>query len=204
VTGPAWVADTLAVCMLAVGGYCASRIVLSRLRDRRTDARIDLLHAAMGFAMVGMLAPRLAVLSPGLWQVVFAVGGVGLLASTMLGRARAVGATVGHDVPHAVMAAAMVYMLSATASRSGATGPSGTSMETGSARTAPTVALLLVVFMVGYCVVLADRLSPPQIPMVDRGARTYGQPGDVLAPRSSLSCIIAMALTMAYMLVLMI
>jgi hypothetical protein len=204
VTGLPWLADVLAVGMLLVGGYCASRVVLCRLWHRRTDRRIDLLHAAMGAAMVGMLAPRFAVLAPRAWEAIFIAAAVGLFTTAALGGPVAEARTrVGNNVPHVVMSGAMVYMLAATTSRGDASESLVHGMGSASKGSTPTLALLLLVFMVGYGVLLADRLSAPRT-APGPGTRTFGEPEAILAPRSSISCVIAMALTMAYMLVLMV
>ena len=88
-TAPGWLADGLAIAMLTVAVYCASRLVVARLIHRRTHYSVDAVHTAMGVAMAGMLTG-----SPGqhdAWAMVFVVaaGWFGLRAFGGLRTARA-------------------------------------------------------------------------------------------------------------------
>jgi hypothetical protein len=137
----------------------------------------------------------------------------------------------GHHVPHLVMCGAMVYMLlAARAVTAGARiGPA--MGGTAAAGRFPVLALVLAVFMVGYVMWQADRLpalaraatgrpgSP--VPVTTAAASTTaaaalasqpaatvpGRPASraprVLSPRLAACCQIAMAVTMGYMLILM-
>lgn len=71
--GPSWLADTFAATMLVVAGYCASRLVISRLWRRQTELDGDGIHVVMGVAMAGMLVARLNPLPAPVWEAGFAV-----------------------------------------------------------------------------------------------------------------------------------
>jgi hypothetical protein len=57
--GPSWLAGTFAAIMILTAAYSAGRVAVSRRRGRATELDADGLHAVMGTAMAGMLAPRL-------------------------------------------------------------------------------------------------------------------------------------------------
>ncbi|MGH3122231.1 MAG: DUF5134 domain-containing protein [Streptosporangiaceae bacterium] len=133
-----------------------------------------------------------------------------------------------HHVPHLVMCGAMVYMLLAAGA---ATSAAGTGMTIGGPATAgrfPLLALVLAVFMVGYVMWQADRLpalSRASIPRTTpagtpalapapvaagggQATQAYEAAPDppsrqVLSPHLAACCQIAMAVTMGYMLILM-
>lgn len=237
--GPSWLADILAVIMLAVAGYCVIRLLLGPVLHRRTDSDIDLVHVAMGVTMAGMLVPRLNPWAGHLWdttwEVIFGVAVVYFLARGIpnaLGRT-----TTTHYLPHAVHSGAMIYMFVALPAMAASTAMSG--MRTNdmggpltTTTTAPTLALILGLFMVGYTVLLINHITPsahdhkhhqpallvtasvspkpaPVIgtnPNPDRppaAEQTSSTPPPLLAPQAATLYKIAMSLTMAYMLVTM-
>jgi hypothetical protein len=133
-----------------------------------------------------------------------------------------------HHVPHLVMCGAMVYMLLAAGAVTSATHP-GMAMG-GPAATGrfPLLALVLAVFMVGYVMWQADRLpalaqasslrtvpaGTPALAVLPVGGGQATQAHEaapdptsrqrvVLSPRLAACCQIAMAVTMGYMLILM-
>lgn len=197
---PAWLADGLAVAMLTVSGYCASRLIVARLTHRTTNYSVDAVHTAMGVAMAGMLTARLA--STTTWVVIFAAaaGWFGLRAAGGLIGVGAGPVGVGSHVRHVVTSGAMVLMLVAAPSAAAASTPTSTTMTQMGASGAvrfSTLALLLGIFMIGYTVMVVDRLSrPPTTSDGDHSSATA-----ILAPRTVACCQVAMNLTMGYMLV---
>jgi hypothetical protein len=137
----------------------------------------------------------------------------------------------GHHVPHLVMCGAMVYMLLAARAVTAGAGIGPAMGGTAAAGRFPVLALILAVFMVGYVMWQADRLPAlaraaagrpgPPVPgtavalSAAAGAGPAAQPAvtapdlpagpapRVLSPRLAACCQIAMAVTMGYMLILM-
>ena len=168
---PAWLADTLAAAMIATAAYCAGRIVFARLRRRRTERDVDAVHVAMGLAMAGMFVPRLDVLPGGAWgkggwTAVFCAAAAWFAARAWLAARAGARRQAAHHVPHLVACAAMVYMVLApigAAMGAGASGAGMVGMGAGTGASAgairfPTLALALIVFLIGYAVVVADRI----------------------------------------------
>jgi Domain of unknown function (DUF5134) len=134
-----------------------------------------------------------------------------------------------HHLPHLVMCGAMVYML--VAAQAGKPGAGMTMGGAGAAGRFPLLALVLALFMVGYVMWQADRLPAlaraaterPDFPVpvttfalsAAADARPASQPAAttpdrpaspaprVLSHRLAACCQIAMAVTMGYMLILM-
>ena len=167
--GPDWLTALLAVVMLLVAIYCATRLVLGSILHRRVEHDIDLLHVGMGVTMAGMLIPRLNPLAgPGwetTWEIIFAVATAYFLtrAATRVVRPNIAN---GHYLPHAVHSGAMIYMFVAQSAMNSTSTRAGMNMnEMGSASAttspAPTLALALELFMVGYSVLLINHTGPP-------------------------------------------
>lgn len=181
-TAPAWLTAAFVAMMLAVAGFCAGRLVVARRTRRPVEIDSDVVHVVMGVAMAGMLATRLRFGSAPAWAVVFA-GGVAWFGWQTL---RSAGARQAwrcpQPVPHLMECGAMVYMVLAVPRPGHAMAGSGLSF----------VALLLAAFMAGYVMWLGDRFTA-----------TSSACARVLAPRCGMACKMAMGVTMAYMLVLM-
>jgi hypothetical protein len=182
--------------MALVAAYCASRILVARIRHRATDYSTDAVHTAMGVAMAGMLTSRL--ISTTAWVAVF-VAAAGWFATravrAYLGRSSTSPRLASH-LRHIVTSGAMVYMLlanPATATAATVSQPQRMGQLETAARF-PTLGLLLVAFLVGYTIVVTDRLSRASATAVP------SEPGPVFAPRSVACCQIAMSITMGYML----
>jgi hypothetical protein len=166
VAGPSWLAGALAAVMIAIAVYCAARLAASRLWHRATAVDADGLHLVMGVAMAGMLVPRLGSLPGTIWEGVFGVGAVWFAGQAVWARR---GNPVGrwqchYPVPHLVECGAMLYML--LAARGPRPGGSMTGMpmpgmtaSPGAAGSFPALALVLALFMLGYIVWTADRLT---------------------------------------------
>ena len=147
-TNPTWLNDAFAAVMLAVAAYSAGRLVLARMRPRRTHRDVDTAHILMGTAMAGMLVSDLNPISSGPWEVAFSV-----LAAWFIWRCyqfvRDPATGVGHDqnvhrlsrrLIHLVMSLAMLYMYLAAVP---AAADSGGSMAMGAATGATTNFVLL-------------------------------------------------------------
>jgi hypothetical protein len=163
-TGPSWLAKTLAAVMIVTAAYCFSRLVVAWRSKRRTDYDVDGVHILMGVAMAGMLVPRLNPVWDSAWKVIFAmaVGWFGWQTVRGYRNEPAVGRRwVAHHLQHVLACGAMLYMLFAAAPTK--TGSSGSGMSMGgpggSATTFPTLALLLALALVGYVIWTADRFT---------------------------------------------
>ena len=210
-SGPAWLAAGFAVLMIMIAACRACRPAISRLRGKRTEPGTDRLHVLMGIAMAGMLWPRLALVPGLVWSGVFAAGAAWFAWQATPAARRATRFRCAHPVPHAIECAAMVYMLvpvgSWPASRAGQMPMPG--MSPGAAAGNPALTLILVLFMLGYALWAADRLTSrawaPQAASAASSAGTltaaYHPPA--LAPRLAGCYTIAMASTMGYMLLTM-
>ena len=213
--GPTWLAWIFGVVMLAAASYAAARMVLAWSTHRATDYEVDGHHVLMGVAMAGMLIPGLGIVSTGapatVWIIVWALVTVWFATSvtrTATDKSSASGLS-GHHVPHLVMSASMVYMLAVMDAPTGTTGMADMSEMQGMSTTGlvpwPTLDALLLVFMAGYAVLALDRLPRAAV----SGHRTHaGQQAPipthpVLEPRFSSMLNIVMAITMGYMLTMM-
>ena len=248
-TGPSWLSDVFAAAVIVIAVYAASRLVVSRLWQRQTELDADTVHVLMGVAMAGMFVPRLSSLRAGGWEVIFGAAAAWFAWQAIRGqRGTASGVPrwrCPHPVPHLVESAAMLYVFLA-APAAGADGllrgtVSGMGGSSAVSARIPAVALALALFMVGYVVWTADRLTSltpaaadgsaryeadragtataacgamaaasPRAPAGARGTfgeagARHGQPAGrpVLAPRFAACYKIAVGITMAYMLILM-
>jgi uncharacterized protein DUF5134 len=232
-SGPSWLAWSFAAVMILTAAYSASRLAFSRLRGRATEFDADALHAVMGTAMAGMLAPRLNVLPDGVWMAVFGIGAAWFGWHTVRARgARTSGSPVGRfPVPHLIECVAMLYMLLPWHGSRPAAGGAGMAMAGMAASAAPAgsfpaLAVVLALFMLGYIVWTTDRLAAlararttPALARTAMPARdadgAAGTPagagtrhgsqadGAVLAPTLAACGKLAMSITMGYMLILM-
>jgi hypothetical protein len=190
-TGPSWLAKTLAAVMIATAVYCFSRLVAARRDNRPTDYDVDGVHILMGVAMAGMLVPRLNPFWDGGWEVIFAsaLGWFGWQTIRGYRNHLAVGRRwVAHHLQHVLACGAMLYMFLAVApARVGGPARSGSGMAmggpTGSATTFPTLALVLTLALVGYVIWSADRFtSLPAVAALRAMAAPAGTAAAALAP----------------------
>ena len=213
-TAPAWLSGVFAALMLAVAGFCAGRLVVARQTGRPTELDSDITHVLMGVAMAGMLASAVRIGTPAMWIVLF--GG----ATTWFGwqalRARRDTSPsawrCSQSIPHLLKCIAMLYMIQAArAARPSIGASAGMAMGTGAARLS-IVPLVLAGFMIGYVVLLADRLTRVTLATntntststnTSTNTNTTVTCAPILAPRCATMCKMAMGVTMAYMLVLM-
>jgi hypothetical protein len=225
---PAWLTGIFAALMLTVAAYCAGRLAVAHHWRRPTELDTDAGHVLMGVAMAGMLVARLRILPAAAWMAVFAAGAAWFTWQLVTSRRpasprRAVAASwrCPHPAPHLVGCAAMLYMLGAPAPLAARAAAAGMAVVTPSRFS--FLPLLMALFMVGYVVRVADRLPHPpnsvalpakapalpatltpaaaSVPSDSTASTDHVRPH--LAPRCAALCKIAMGLTMAYMLVLM-
>lgn len=215
-SGP--MADLLAVAMVGVALFHASRLALAVLWRRPTEADVDIVHMVMGISMAGMLTGWLTGAWNDAWMATFAVStfwfGLGSVRElTDAGPARAVAA---HHLPHFVASAVMLYMLVAMRWMSMPASPNMGSM--GHVSGSVLLPAILAVFVVGNAAVTAWRallLAPPRVTVPE--AVPSGGPASggisvrsgfplergvgLLAPRGTPACLVVMSAAMAYMLV---
>jgi hypothetical protein len=219
---PAWLTGSFAALMLTVATYCAGRLAVTRRWQRPTELDTDAGHVLMGLAMAGLLVARLRIMPAATWEAVFASGTAWFAWQLVESRRRTAAPSWQclHPAPHLVECAAMLYMFFAAT-------PLTARAAAGMAGPAPSrfsvLALLMALFMVAYVVRVADRLplrspalapapaisapaplavpAPADAPALVGHLATPARP--FLAPRCAALCKIAMGLTMAYMLVLM-
>jgi Domain of unknown function (DUF5134) len=221
VTGPPWIAAPLAAVMLLIAVGSATRLVMWRLRGRAAEPEADALHLMMGVSMAGMLEPVISPVPAVAWLVLFGAAAAWFAWRAIRVRSqkrRGPGSAIwrcAHPAPHAVESAAMLYMLVPADARGGM-------VMGGMARGAPTVnpavVFVLALFMLGYILWTADRMTrQARASTAPSGCRPPGsaesagcdleagvhRPGAVLAPRAVACSKIAMSLAMGYMLLSM-
>jgi len=233
VGAPAWLTGSFAALILTVATYCAGRLAVSRLRGKDTEVATDGLHVMMGVAMAGMFEPRLTPIPGGPWRAVFAVAAAWFAwQAVRAGRRPSTRCAhpAAHAVECAAMVYMILPVGSWPSGRGlGMTMP-GMSPDTTTGN--PALTLVLALFMLGYVLWAIDRLAvlsrtpaaatphlagPPLAALT--GPATAGilgpsgpgptadprRPpgGTALAPRLAACYKIAMAITMGYMLILM-
>lgn len=201
--GPTWLAAIFGVIMIAAAVYALVRIVVARRTRRPTDYDVDVHHVLMGVSMGGMLVPGLRIVEPGAstttWTIVWILVTL-WFAVTVVRDSQEPGPRrrfAGHHVPHLVMSAAMIYMLAAPLGMTQASGAKGMSGMGGSGGLVPwpTLDALFLVFMAGYAVVVLDRFPTLVDGLASRSI--------LLAPRGARVEDVVMAVTMGYMLTMM-
>jgi Domain of unknown function (DUF5134) len=187
--GPAWLTGVFAAMMLTVAAYCSGRLIAARRWRRPTEVDADGGHVLMGVAMAGMLVAHLRVMPAGVWEAAFAAGAAWFGAQTL--RARR-GAPISpwrcpQPAPHLVECAAMIYMFlllpASLAGRGTSTGMSGMTTSASESRFS-FLALLMALFMFGYVVRVADRLTARAPALALPGARPIqaATPGPAAGP----------------------
>jgi hypothetical protein len=222
------VTPSLADCGLLVAASVAAlssgRIIAGLARRRPVTWDTELLHLAMGAAMLGMLDGRIALLPSLLWLASFAAGGVWFVCKTALLALRQVSLqVVGSGLVHVGGCSAMIFMCVAAPTTGSTSMPAmadlicGARMlgmrtsETAVSIPAPLIATLAVTLgavLVAGAICLGRTLS-----LASATARD-GATADVIAPTSAPVGLpqrtlarlgawvqIAMCLTMAAMLV---
>jgi hypothetical protein len=221
---PVGFAYGFAVLMVSVSVYCIGRLALASRLKRRNHIDVNVAHVLMGAAMVGMLVPRWNVVPNGLWELVFGVIALHFLAQTIRIVAehglRGIDEDrlhhISHYMIHMVMACAMLYMYWLGMPNSGS-GSSSMVMSGSHARAGdPILTLFLVAVLLASAIWQLDSISVKssyRVTLSTVGAAVGtgdlmepagGDERPWLAPRLEVGCHIAMCLTMAYMLVLMV
>jgi Domain of unknown function (DUF5134) len=213
VSAPAWLAGSFAVLMVVIAVCCAARLVICWLRGRNTELDADALHVLMGLAMAGMLEPRLTPVPVIAWRAVFATAAAWFAWQAARRGRRAGGGRCAHPAAHAVECAAMVYMLLPVGSWPSGRGPAMAmpGMSQGATAGNPALTLVLALFMLGYVLWAVDRLASPSrntaaaTAYAEPATTAFAQPAGspALAPRLAAGYKIAMAITMGYMLIMM-
>jgi hypothetical protein len=225
---PAWILDIFAAIMLVVAAVSAARLVAARpWQPGAIITDTDISHLLMGIAMAGMLASSLTTLPNGAWAAVFGVltawFGYRVVRDYRASGARAL--AVGHCAPHLVHSAAMLYMfLAITGSVAGGGAGMGdmSGMAGMSTLSYPTLAFLFALILIGYTIWDLDLLSslrrglavavagPATAALVGAPAGTVGTETGATtmsvlnSAGTVVGCRIAMGVTMALILFLMI
>jgi Domain of unknown function (DUF5134) len=224
---PIGLAYSLAVVMVGVSVYCIFRLALASRLGRRNHYDVNLSHVLMGAGMVGMLVPRWNFVPVGLGEVVFGVMALYFLALSIRFMTSGRGITtndhahhVSHYPIHMVMACAMLYMywlgMPITSPSSG-----GMSMSSAASGGDPALTLFLIAVLVASAIWQLDSIERfahrslavgAAVGAASDGSST-GSSGlsaarsddrPWLAPRLEIACHIAMCVSMAYLLVLMV
>jgi hypothetical protein len=197
-------------------------------------ADVDVAHLLMGIAMAGTLTSSLRTLPDGAWAVIFGAltAWFGVQVARDAGQEGFRALSGARCAPHLIHSAAMLYMFTAVAAPAAAVAARGSGVAgmggSGMQRLGlPVLAFVFALLLIGYCVWDLDRLSGPGVtghysvaaPRVWPGRPALaGAPvaasaatslagvaaSPVLAGWVTTSCRIAMGVTMAFMLVIMI
>ncbi|HTX63366.1 MAG TPA: DUF5134 domain-containing protein [Acidimicrobiales bacterium] len=214
----------LAVAMIGVASFHASRLALALARRGSTEVDVDVVHLVMGVSMAGMLTGWLTGAWNDAWILVF-TGSTVWFSRGILGHladAKDAGRAVTHHLPHLVVSAVMLFMLLAMRWTS-MTGSEMRSMagvrDVGGSLVLPAV---LAVLVVGNASIVAWRAFVPSLagaaapdmvpspapapagvalPAGVRSRRTTSRTGAMLAPRGAPACLLVMSVAMAYMVV---
>jgi hypothetical protein len=214
--GPTWLAAIVGVVMIIAAIAALIRIVVAWRTRKATDFEVDIHNVLMGVSMAGMFIPSLLLVTVGpsttAWLIVWILITVWFGVSVIRGASRRAAGHrfTGHHLPHLVMSGAMIYTLAAMAGSGGAAdaahaahaGMSDMS-SAGGPIPLPTLDYAFAIFMVGYAVLVIDRL--PRIATTGTGELyTFGRPtATPLAPRIAAGTNIVMAVAMGYMLTMM-
>jgi hypothetical protein len=216
--GPPWLAAIFGALVFVGAMVALVRVIVAWRTRGATDREIDIHNVLMGVSMAGMLIPSLRIVTVGpsttSWLIVWILTTIWFAVSVIrnTGPNDARQQLARHHVAHLVMSGAMVYMLAVMGSATA--GPmSGHDMSgMGSGGLAfPTLDYAFVIFMVGYAVLVIDRL--PQVAVVSSGnagtvedSRSASSRVPVtapVAPRLAEVTNIVMAVAMGYMLTMM-
>jgi len=227
---PTWILGIFAAMMILVAEVSAGQLVLARAWTRRGGAGVGIavFRLLTGIAMAGILVPGLSILPNAVWEAAFAVV-TAWFAWCLWRENRGRGAAVAHGpyAPHLVQSAAMLYIFAALTgpSAAGSSGTGGMSgMEWGSsgglpALHAPTLALIFALLLIaltihdlnrqadadGYLPVAGRRPGPAGTALAAAaGPAAYTAERLVLSPAVVKGCQVAISVTMAFVLIIMI
>ena len=229
---PAWTLGIFAAMMVLVAEVSAGQLMIARAWTRRggADAGIAVFRLLTGIAMAGILVPGLSILPNAVWEAAFAVV-TAWFAWCLWRENRGRGAAAvahGPYAPHLVQSAAMLYMFAALAgpSAAGSSGTGGMSgMEWGSSGGLPTLhaptlalifALLLIALTIhdlnrqadadGYFQVAGRPPGPAGTALAAAAAGPAASTAErlLLSPAVVKGCQVAISVTMAFVLIIMI
>ena len=222
---PTWLVYGFAAVAAWVSGFCIVRLALAKHLGRQTHYDVNLSHVLMGVAMIGMLVPRWNTIPSGLWEIVFAVVALYFLALSVrfvvVHGIRGIDDDhvhhISHYLIHAVLACGMLYMYWLGMP---ITTMSGTSMSmSGPPHGAgdPGLTLFLISILVASAIWQLESIGEfarhPRVAVGAGAGEMAGALGEAtegdddrlwLAPRLEIGDHIAMCITMAYMLVLVV
>lgn len=200
---PARILDAFAALMLMIAAVSAARLAAERpWRRGMASVGMDVAHLLMAIAMAGKLAAVLATFPDTGWEAVFGLATAWFAWQVWLdARAHGFPAVAGgHCAAHLVHSGAMLYMLLAVPPPAGGPGMRGTAAMT---PRYPSLAFAFALILAGYSIRdLGQHSGTPCGPGWRTGsssARTL-----LLSPGTAAGCRVAMGLTMAFMLVMMI
>jgi hypothetical protein len=230
---PAWILEIFAAVMILVAEVSAGQLVVARVWTRRgsADADIAVSHLLTGIALAGILVPGLSILPNAAWEGAFAVMTAWFAWCLWQEAGGRGGAAVarGHYAPHLVHGAAMLYLFAALTGPSaegpgmsmvGAGGMSG--MAGGSSGGPPTLhastlALVFTLLVVAFAVHDLDRRAGADGyfhvvggPFVAAGSAlaaagpAYTAERLLLSPAVAKGCRVAMGVTLAFTLIILI
>ena len=206
-TVPTWLADAASLVMVVVIVLCLGRMAMARHLGRRCSYDGDGACVLMGLLMIWMLQPSLTLSARGLWQIIFALMVLWFLAKTLREllatspERRRGGNHVLHHVCHAVMALAMVLMLSMGSSTSVVGG-----MRMTGAGHDPIMSFVIGGILLGFCVWQLDgiwAITTHRWPASSDDGQVAVGTHVLLAPRLELGVYAAMAAVMAFTLLAM-
>jgi Domain of unknown function (DUF5134) len=229
---PAWILGIFAAMMVLVAEVSAGQLVIAQAWARRggAGAGTAVFRLLTGIAMAGILVPGLSILPNAVWEAAFAVVTT-WFAWCLWRENRGRGApAVAHGpyVPHLVQSAAMLYMFAAlagppTAGSSGTGGMSGMEWRSSGglpALHAPTLALIFALLLIaltihdlnrqadadGYFQVAGRRPIPAGTALAPAaaGPAAYTAQRLLLSPAVVKGCQVAISVTMAFVLIIMI
>jgi len=225
---PAWILEIIAVVMLVVAEVSAGQLVAARAWTRRggTGAGIAVSQLLTGIALAGVLVAGLSALPNAVWEVVFAVLTAWfawcLWRESQGGGAAAVAR--GRYAPHLVYSAAMLYLFAAlpgssvagqgtstsgTGGMAGMAGMAGGSSGGTPALHASTLALIFALLLIAFTVHNLDRSVPAGFALAATAAGTAAprqpaQAARLLSPALVNACQVAISVSIAFILIIMI
>jgi Domain of unknown function (DUF5134) len=214
VIGPPWLAAIFGVLVIVAAAATLVRIVVAWRTRRATDWEIDIHNVLMGVSMAGMLVPSLLIVTAGpsttIWLIVWIITTLWFAVSVVrhTGPNDARQQRARHHVAHLVMSGAMIYMFAVFGvASSGEMSSDGMSGFGSGGLAFPSLDYAFVIFMVGYAVLVVDRL--PLVVAVSSGSAPPVEGTSLptsavwVAPGLAEATNIVMAIAMGYMLTMM-
>jgi hypothetical protein len=210
---PAWILETFAAMMVLVAEVSAGQAVIARAWTRRGGAGtgIAVSQLLMGIAMTGILVSGLSILPNAVWEVVFAAMTAWFAWCLWRGNRGRAAASVarGDYAPHLVHSAAILYLFAAIAGPSAAAPGGMSGMAWGSAGGMPTLhapmlALIFALLLIAFAVHDLDRQAGSGLAAAGAGPVAYTAERLLLSPAVVKGCQVAIGVTMAFILIILI